>query len=53
MFESKYSKVLTIVLVIVIVAILGLLGFLGCLFQILLCRQEYKFNNKTSIRICK
>ena len=29
MFESKYSKVLTIVLVIVIVAILGLLGFLG------------------------
>ena len=29
MFESKYSKVLTIVLVVVIVAILGLLGFLG------------------------
>lgn len=29
MFESKYSKVLTIILVIVIVAILGLLAFLG------------------------
>ena len=29
MFESKYSKVLTIILVIVIVAILGLLEFLG------------------------
>ncbi len=29
MFESKYSKLLTIILVIVIVAILGLLGFLG------------------------
>ena len=29
MFESKYSKVLTVILVIVIVAILGLLWFLG------------------------
>ena len=29
MFESKYSKVLTIILVIVIVAIVILLGFLG------------------------
>ena len=29
MFESKYSKLLTVILVIVIVAILGLLGFLG------------------------
>ena len=29
MFESKYSKVLTIILIIVIVAILGLLAFLG------------------------
>lgn len=29
MFESKYSKVLTIVLVIVIIAIVGLLGFLA------------------------
>ncbi len=29
MFESKYSKVLTVILVIVIVAILGLLAFLG------------------------
>ena len=29
MFESKYSKLLTVILVVVIVAILGLLGFLG------------------------
>lgn len=29
MFESKYSKVLTIILIVVIVAILGLLAFLG------------------------
>ncbi len=29
MFESKYSKVLTIILVIVMVAIVGLLGFLA------------------------
>lgn len=29
MFESRYSKVLTVILVIVIVAILGLIGFLG------------------------
>ncbi len=29
MFESKYSKLLTIILVIVIIAILGLLAFLG------------------------
>ena len=29
MFESKYSRVLTVVLIVVIVAILGLLGFLG------------------------
>jgi LPXTG-site transpeptidase (sortase) family protein len=29
MFESKYSKVLTIILVIVIIAIIGLLAFLG------------------------
>ena len=29
MFESKYSKLLTVILVIVIIAILGLLGFLG------------------------
>lgn len=29
MFESKYSKLLTIILVVVIVAILGLLAFLG------------------------
>ena len=29
MFESKYSKVLTIILIIVIVAIVILLGFLG------------------------
>ena len=29
MFESKYSKLLTVLLAIVIIAILGLLGFLG------------------------
>ena len=29
MFESRYSKVLTVILVIVIIAIIGLLGFLG------------------------
>ena len=29
MFESKYSKVLTIILVVVIIAIVGLLGFLA------------------------
>ena len=29
MFESKYSKLLTVILVVVIIAILGLLGFLG------------------------
>ena len=29
MFESKYSKLLTVILIVVIVAILGLLGFLG------------------------
>ena len=29
MFESRYSKVLTVILVIVIIAVLGLLGFLG------------------------
>lgn len=29
MFESRYSKVLTVILVIVIIAILGLLGYLG------------------------
>ncbi len=29
MFESRYSKVLTVILVIIIIAILGLLGFLG------------------------
>ena len=29
MFESKYSKVLTVVLIIVIIAIVLLLGFLG------------------------
>lgn len=29
MFESRYSKLLTVILVIVIVAIVGLLGFLG------------------------
>lgn len=29
MYESKYSKILTLILVILIVAILGLLGFLG------------------------
>lgn len=29
MFESKYSKLLTVILVIVIIAIIGLLGFLG------------------------
>ena len=32
MFESKYSKVLTIVLIVVIIAILGLLGFLAFSF---------------------
>ncbi len=29
MFESKYSKLLTVILVIIIIAIIGLLGFLG------------------------
>ena len=29
MFESKYSKLLTVILIVVIIAILGLLGFLG------------------------
>lgn len=29
MFESRYSKVLTVVLVIIIIAIVGLLGFLA------------------------
>ena len=29
MFESRYSKVLTVVLIIVIIAIVLLLGFLG------------------------
>ncbi len=29
MFESRYSKVLTVILVIVIIAIVGLLGFLA------------------------
>ena len=38
MFESKYSKVLTIILVVVIVLIIGLLGFLA--FDYL-----YKFNS--------
>ena len=38
MFESKYSKVLTIILVVVILAIVGLLGFLA--FDYL-----YKFNS--------
>ena len=43
MFESRYSKVLTVILVIVIIAILGLLGFLGYDFY-----QKYYITKEAS-----
>lgn len=43
MFESKYSKVLTVILTIVIIAIVGLLGFLAYNFY-----QNYIKNNDAS-----
>ena len=43
MFESKYSRVLTVILVIVIVAVLGLLGFLAYNYY-----QNYVISRDTS-----
>ena len=43
MFESRYSKVLTVILVIVIIAIIGLLGFLGYDFY-----QKYYITKEAS-----